>query len=67
MDEIECFLHFGQLNIDIIKPITCSFKGIIYYKIDNEKVIKYQDKYFCSCNKNICWHKYVCKKYFSIY
>ena len=32
------------------------FQGIKYYETDNNKIIKNEKIYFCSCNESYCWH-----------
>ena len=33
-----------------------SFKGVKYFEVDLQKVIKGESVIFCSCNENYCWH-----------
>lgn len=46
--------EIGKLDTE---PIFYNvFKGVKYFFIGNEKVIKGEKSIFCSCNQNYCWH-----------
>lgn len=47
-DDIQ-YLDYENIYYDV-------FKGVKYYIVENEKVLKEEEQLFCSCNENYCWH-----------
>ena len=58
MDSLEAFLYFG-VNGDDFEIEESSFKDIKYVNVLGCNVIKDGDIYYCSCNDEICLHKYI--------
>jgi hypothetical protein len=46
--------EINKVNTEQI--LYSNFRGIKYFIIGKEKVIKGESGIFCSCNQNYCWH-----------
>lgn len=52
---------FGKdfLKIYTAEAYISSYMDVFFYIVENDFfIVKYNNKYYCSCNKKICWHTY---------
>ena len=43
-------------QLDSVQIFYKFFKGIKYFLVSEEKVIRVENGIFCSCNESYCWH-----------